>query len=73
MCILFADSAANWLFYPRRYCVLCHRTGLAHVARALSKHLRLMEELALHWMMDDFGGGNSCLMHLAELPVKHLN
>lgn len=36
------------------------------------KHLRLMEELALHWMMDDFGGGNSCLMHLAELPVKTL-
>lgn len=36
------------------------------------KHLRLMEELALHWIIDDFGSGNSCLMYLAQLPVKTL-
>jgi len=36
------------------------------------KHLRLMEEIALHWIIDDVGSGNSCLMYLASLPVKAL-
>ncbi|HMU68322.1 MAG TPA: EAL domain-containing protein, partial [Cellvibrionaceae bacterium] len=36
------------------------------------KHLRLMEEIALHWIIEDFGSGHSCLMYLAQLPVKAL-
>ncbi len=36
------------------------------------KHLRLMEEMTLDWIIDDFGGGQSCLMYLASLPVKTL-
>jgi diguanylate cyclase (GGDEF)-like protein/PAS domain S-box-containing protein len=36
------------------------------------KHLRLMQELAIHWMIDDFGGGQSSLIYLSTLPIKTL-
>lgn len=49
-------SEADWALLHERY----------------QKHLRLMEEMGLHWIIDDFGRGNSCLMYLAQLPVKTL-
>lgn len=34
------------------------------------KNVRMMQELPVHWIMDDFGSGQSCLRYISSLPIK---
>ncbi|RYZ86380.1 MAG: EAL domain-containing protein [Moraxellaceae bacterium] len=54
--IAFCVAESDWIHLHERY----------------AKNLRLMQELALHWIIDDFGGGPSSLIYLSSLPIKTL-
>jgi diguanylate cyclase (GGDEF)-like protein/PAS domain S-box-containing protein len=54
--IAFCVAESDWIHLHERY----------------PKNLRLMQELALHWIIDDFGGGPSSLIYLSSLPIKTL-